>query len=37
MLHPGTSIAPTEVLNVLRCNCSGMTYKYNYEISRKKI
>ena len=36
MLPPSTSIAPAEMFNVVRYNSSGMTYKFNHEISKKK-
>ena len=37
ILPPGTSIAPAQVLNAVRCNCSSMAYKCNHEIRRQKI
>ena len=37
MPHPGTNIAPAEVLYVVHCSCSGMAYKCNHKIHKQKI
>lgn len=36
MLPSATSIAPAEVFNAVCDNSSGMTYKFNHEINKKK-